>query len=704
MITEITLPVLREDLRVETAAPGEDGAPAWLLYDPLKNNYYRMGQVAFVMLSNWRNGALASDWLGELRGSNPSVEQTDLEQFFHFLFTHNLTLVSSRQDHERLLEQSKAKFRGSWFKWLFTHYLFLRVPLIRPDSFLAKTLPYVDFVFGLMYKRLLVAALIIGVLLVIQQWDVFLASLLQFFNLKGAIFFAITLFFVKVFHELGHAYMAKRQGCRVPTMGVAFLVLYPFLYTDTTDAWRLQSRKRRLAIVTAGVKAELALAIWATFFWSFLDVGVLKSCLFFVATTSWITSLGINMSPFMRFDGYYALADWLRAENLQQRAFVMARWRLRKLFFGLQEQAPEALSPGRQKIFLLYAYSTWVYRLFLFFGIALLVYHLSFKILGIVLFIVEIIYFIIAPIMTEMKVWWKSRAGIKLNYNLVITVLLLLTIVSLLFAPWQQQLRLPGVLVVGSKIDIYPTEDAQITKIHISRGQKVKRGELLFSLISPGLIKEKEILNRQQEFLETQINRFVGSAIAQGELVVQQRELAKINIKLKGVEERIEKGDIRSPKDGYIATLQNVHQWQWVSRKSLLTQITGEQYTKIISYIEESQLHLIKPQMSAIFIANSGDLPSVPAQVESISAAAVSDLKHRELSSTFGGAIPVRVVQGEKLHPEHGMYMVNMQVQESFLFPTRSILGQVNIKIRAQSPFASFWRYGASVLIRESGI
>ena len=57
--------------------------------------------------------------------------------------------------------------------------------------------------------------------------------------------------FLILLHELGHAYTAKRLGCRVPTMGVAFLVMAPFLYTDTGEVWKLSDRNKQFAIAAA---------------------------------------------------------------------------------------------------------------------------------------------------------------------------------------------------------------------------------------------------------------------------------------------------------------------------------------------------------------------------------------------------------------------------------------------------------------------
>jgi putative peptide zinc metalloprotease protein len=36
-------------------------------------------------------------------------------------------------------------------------------------------------------------------------------------------------------------------------MGIAFLVMWPVLWTDTTDAWRLVDRRQRLLIDVAGM-------------------------------------------------------------------------------------------------------------------------------------------------------------------------------------------------------------------------------------------------------------------------------------------------------------------------------------------------------------------------------------------------------------------------------------------------------------------
>ena len=75
--------------------------------------------------------------------------------------------------------------------------------------------------------------------------------------------------------------------------------------------------------------------------------GPVRTGLFVMASTVWVLTLAINLNPFLRFDGYYLLADLLGTPNLQQRSFALARWRLRELLFGLGAQAQDPLGQAR---------------------------------------------------------------------------------------------------------------------------------------------------------------------------------------------------------------------------------------------------------------------------------------------------------------------------------------------------------------------
>lgn len=255
------------------------------------------------------------------------------------------------------------------------------------------------------------------------------------------VYYGVALSLAKVAHELGHAFTAHRHGCRVPTMGIAFLVMFPVLYTDASETWKITRRRSRLAIAGAGVMVELGLAAVATVLWNFLPDGPMRSSVFLLAASTWIVTLTINLNPFMRMDGYYLLADWMRAENLQPRSFAYNRWHLRRLLFGLKAPPPEPLAPKTARFFVLYAWCTWIYRFTLFLGIALLVYHFAFKLLGLILMMVEVGWFVLRPIVAELLAWRNipSDGFDPGRVRLTLVGVALLAVVVLM--PWQKRVR-----------------------------------------------------------------------------------------------------------------------------------------------------------------------------------------------------------------------------------------------------------------------
>ena len=50
------IPYLREDLEILRGNSREDGSPAWLLYDALRNKYFTLGLTAFKLIKNWSGG------------------------------------------------------------------------------------------------------------------------------------------------------------------------------------------------------------------------------------------------------------------------------------------------------------------------------------------------------------------------------------------------------------------------------------------------------------------------------------------------------------------------------------------------------------------------------------------------------------------------------------------------------------------------
>ena len=142
--------------------------------------------------------------------------------------------------------------------------------------------------------------------LVGQQWDTFSSTFLHFFNWQGALMYGAVFCAVKVVHELGMRIRRPGSGCRVPTIGV-LMVMMPVLYSDISDAYRLNSRRKRLWIAAAGVVAELGLSLRLRRCCGVPAGRTAPECRVRRGDDKLAMSLAINLNPLMRFDGYYLL-------------------------------------------------------------------------------------------------------------------------------------------------------------------------------------------------------------------------------------------------------------------------------------------------------------------------------------------------------------------------------------------------------------
>jgi len=697
------IPYLRDDLEIIRGNSRDDGAPAWLLYDAVRNKYFTLGLTAFKLIKNWTGGEDIKSFEKKINSEGLDTTTEEIKSFIGFLQQNNLIIQPSGANISFLLQQKNA-LKKSWLLHIIHSYLFFKIPLFKPDVWLTKTFKKVKFLGSIKTRYTIYVLGIIGLFLVIQQFENFTKTFLYFFTLQGLLLYFLTLVIVKCLHELGHAYIAKYYGCRVSAIGIAFLVFFPFLYTDTTDAWRLRNHKERLTINFAGVLTEIHLAMIATFLWGILPEGGLKSVAFFVATTSWISSVAINISPFMRFDGYYVFSDWLKAENLQPRSFALAKWQLREILFGLKHKAPEELNPSRRWTFITYAWITWLYRFFLFIGIALLVYHLAFKVLGIILFVIEIYWFIALPIIREIKNWWMFKSEMKLNKQTKRTISILAAILILIFLPWKSSLKIPAVYVSEKNSEIYTPYPAKIRTIFINKDDEIAVGQDLIELYSPDLEMKIETSRRKIKLTKTKINRLSDAAGNMDQYITLQQRLIALQSELDGLVKTKSKLLIKSPIEGKIKNFSNISKEIWVSNKDKLFDIVHYGSGSVKAFIKEDQIDRFKENIPAVFIPNDGIHDKIYLISKKLDTSAVNNLPYISLASNHNGPIAIRnFTSGDfQYRPESAYYLAEFDLVKNsdikFELP-----GYVHVDGSRYSPFLNFIRNVISVLIRESG-
>ena len=696
------LPALRQELVILPAPHGRSGEPRWFLHDPVRHSFHFLGEHAVKLLSVWR-AAPVDEILAEAQndGGEPVTEDT-LKTLTEFLYENKLTIEPPGNNTAKLAAQENAK-RTPLHEKLVHKYLFFRIPIFNPHKFLTRNASLAALFFRRSTWMFIAAIGCIGLLFAARQWDSFVSTFLHFFTLEGLVFYALTLAVIKIIHEFGHAFTAHHYGARVPIIGLAFLVMFPILYTDTTDAWRIKDRKARLYIDAAGVMTELAIASISIFLWSFLPDGPLRSIAFFAATTSWVMSLLVNLNPFMRFDGYYLMGDFFRVQNMQKRGFDYGRWLMRETLFGLGEPKPFALGGAARFGFAAYAYGTWIYRFFLFIGIAILVHHLFPKAIGIVLFCIEILFFIVMPIWRELKVWGSKHMTILSTRRGRTTLCIFTALLAAFVLPWQTSARAPALLTPGLSSELFPPAPAHIETVLVTNGQAVERGEVLAKLTAPHLVHDRAQAEQRLALIDAQLARMAANLEERRFAATLIQSRAKEVAALSGIDRLENELLIRAPHDGMVSDIPTaLHAGRYVESTQRLMRVIGTVPSQLTLYPPEHLAQRLSEGAALRFISDDPLLPKLSANVSALAPTSVRAIEDRVLTNLGGGAIAVYEDKRGDLIPNRQVFRAEAIIASDTPLTIGQHRGMAHIKVKAQSPAKALWRSVAGVLIRET--
>jgi len=696
------LPSLREDIKLLAGASAADGSPTWTLHDPARHRFLRIGWLEFEILARWSLGR--ADHIARAVSSETTIRASagDVLDVLRFVQRAGLIVPRGPTGITRLVEEKEGQ-RLALHRWLLKNYLFLKLRLINPDRFLDQLMPSLSWIFTRGFLIALALGAALGGYLISRQWQDYTHSLLHLFSLDGAIMVAIALSASKVIHECGHALMSKHFGCRVPAMGVAFLVLWPVLWTDTTDAWRLQNRHGRLAIDSAGMLAEITLAVIASLLWSVLPDGSLRTGMFLLSSSTWVLTVLVNVNPLMRFDGYFLLSDWLDIPNLQERGFALGRWWLRERLFGFGDPAPEILPRAKHRVMIVYALSTLTYRFFLFLGIALIVYHMAFKALGLFLMAVEIWWFIARPILNEVSVWRKRLAEARNHRRSRSTMIGLCLLLLLFVVPWRSSVIAPALLRDEHQTILYTDEPGELETL-AQNGQQVQAGAPLFVLNSPEITFHKVAAQAALTGIDA---RMKGQAFDPDQLAALDagwQELQEAAANLQSVEAQEAGLTVRAPFAGIVTDVPpNLRAGEWLPRRETLGMLTDPLHQMVEAYIDEGDLARLHAGAKARFVPENGEAP-VALTLVSLELAPVRVLDTLDLASINGGGVAVRKDASGDLIPEAAIYRGILRPSDSIGRLPMRLRGTVVIDADRASILARLYRRAAAIVVREMGL
>lgn len=476
---------LRSDLHV--TRQNTRSGPRYLLHDPLTfQNHALSVQDYRILCAIVAERTLAENFQALVQKGVLDDDDEDRQGYYRFiLWLHgagilHLPLSSGDAHFERHRKRRAARRRG-------LHQLLLsaRIPLLAPDAFLRRTLPWFGWLFSM---RGFAAWLALAAAVLWSCFDRlgdFAAQSTDLLALRNLPLLWVALVLLKVVHEFGHAYACRRFGGAVPEMGIVLILLTPCAYVDANASWTFARRRHRIVVALAGMYVESFVAGFAALLWAGTQPGFVHDVAYNLVVLASAVTVLFNINPLMRYDGYYLFSDLLGVFNLQQRAAgYLGAW-FERLALGTPRPA-HGYPRSECWLYLLYGPLGFAYRIGLAFGITTLV-MLKWPGAGLFLGAAFGWSLLARPAVRFLRWLWchGESAAARTRGRLVAIGLAVPAPLVLAFAPVSWSVVAPGILDPGTRESVRAPNSGFVSDLAVRDGTRVLPDDPLCQLRNP---------------------------------------------------------------------------------------------------------------------------------------------------------------------------------------------------------------------------
>jgi putative peptide zinc metalloprotease protein len=409
----------------------------------------------------------------------------------------------------------------------------LRFPLLDPDRFLTRTLPWVGMLLGRFGLIVWLAVVATGAVLAAAHWTDLTEDITdRILDPANLVLLWFVYPVVKALHELAHAYVTRKWGGEVHEIGIMLLVLSPVPYVDASSAWGFKDKHKRMAVGAAGIAMELFLGALALFVWLAVEPGAVRAIAYNVMLISGVSTLLFNGNPLLRFDGYYVLADAIEMPNLGSRSNQYLGYLFQRYVFGVKDAESPAHTAGERRWLAIYGIASFVYRIVISFVIIMFIAG-KFFIIGILLAIWAIATQVVMPVVKVAGyVTTNSSLRRQRKRAILVSVAIAAGAAILLFVlPVPSWTRTEGVIWVPEESQVRAGSDGFIVRLLAPVDSEVKRGQPLIQAEEPFLATRVEVFSAQLEELSAKYDSLMPFDRVQSAMVREQMVAAEANLR-----------------------------------------------------------------------------------------------------------------------------------------------------------------------------
>ncbi len=540
-----------------------------------------------------------------------------------------------RQQHERRLVRKRSVMNP----------LAIRVPLLDPDRFLNRLLPWVRPLFSRIGG--VVWLLLVGMagLLAMLNFPALSVALDQDILSPGNLVMMLLMFIViKAVHEFAHALTVKMWGGEVHEMGITLLVLAPVPYVDASAAWGFRDKYKRVLVGAVGVLTELFIAALALYVWLAVEPGLIRDAAFNAMLIGSVSTLLFNANPLLRFDGYYVLQDLIEIPNLYSRSSRYLLYLIQRYLFGLSHVRSSVTAPGERVWFLFYGVSAFLYRLVIMVVIVLFLAE-EYLFIGVALGTWAVFMQLVMPMVRGIRFLSNSPllSGKRSRALAVSSVVVFGFAAGLFILPVSLTTHAEGVVWVPEQAQVFAGTDGFVSEVMVSSGSRVEPGTLLLQMHAPFL--ETRIAKLEARYRELQIHQAADHLKHRVQSAITQEEMVAVQAELDLMRERYSNLEVRSEASGtFVLPDELILHGRYLHQGQLIGYVIKPEHLLVRSVIPQSSIGLVRQQVEKVEVRLAERLDrSVESGILRETPAGSTHLPSRALGVAGGGDIAVRI-------------------------------------------------------------
>lgn len=488
----------------------------------------------------------------------------------------------------------------------------------------------------------------------IGNWQLIWSFTQKLFVPDSLLWWVATWAFLKIMHEIGHASYAVKFGCRIHSAGLCWMFFSPVPFVDVSGMWLNTNRWQRCLCCLGGIIFEMTISSVALLVFLFSDVEAVRYACCMLFTTGAISSIAVNGMPFMKFDGYHVLSEWLAWPNLYADgqsavqgllAKILRPWRI-----SSKPASPWLVVYGLLCVF--YRFTFWM---------ALLLGSLfAFHAFG--LFVVGslIVAYVLLPMLRQ---WVRAfrqgsvpgQPAMSVRESFVYhaptiawcSVLVVSLGMAIFWMPFPCKPMIPGFVEYSHPHLLRNETDGFVETVSVRPGDRVKRGQVLAELRNLDLetnlrIKELEVVSLREQAVLLQSQQSIGESQAvKAKLDATQEQLEQLQQKTAAL-------TLRSPCDGRVVD-SYLHEriGQFLKPGEDLGVITENEQLEVVGFVEQSEIDWFRGNLSSDLRIRLPEGTVAVANLTEVLPRASEYLESPQLAANFGGPLSVEIENAE---------------------------------------------------------